>query len=312
MIITVTLNPAMDKTLAIDNFTLGIVNRVSNLRYDIGGKGINVSKVLKNFNVNSTCTGFLGGILEKTFIEELNSRGIDTRFIHIKENSRTNTKIVDTTKKVYTDINEAGPEISENELKMFLDEFGNMCNKDDIVVLAGGVSPSVPKDIYAQLTKIAKEKGAFVILDADGELLKEGIKEKPDVIKPNNHELVRLLNLESDSEKELIKAAKLLQSKGIANILISLGEKGALFITGENIYHSKGVKVDVKSTVGAGDSMVAGLVYSKLNNYEPSEALKFAASCGTAAVTLEGTKACTLEQVQEMFRKIEVEIKEED
>ncbi|MCY6355530.1 1-phosphofructokinase [Clostridium sp. ZS2-4] len=312
MIITVTLNPAMDKTLSIEDFTLGMVNRVSNLRYDIGGKGINVSKVLKNFNVNSICTGFLGGNLEKTFIEELKARGIDTRFIHIKENTRTNTKIVDTANKVYTDINEAGPEISENELNRFLEEFKNLCNKDDIVVLAGGVSPSVPKDIYAQLITIAKKKGAFVILDADGELLKEGIKGKPDVIKPNNHELVRLLNLESDSEEQLIKAARMLQNEGVSNILISLGEKGSLFVTDEMIYHSKGVKVDVKSTVGAGDSMVAGLVYSKLNNYKSNEALRFATACGAAAVTLDGTKACTLEQVQEMLEKIEVETKEEE
>lgn len=192
MVITVTLNPALDKTLTIENFKLGAVNRVSNIRYDIGGKGINVSKVLKNFNVDSVCTGFLGGIWESYFIEELNNRKISSKFIHINESTRTNTKVVDSVNKVYTDINEAGPSIKNKELEDFIKTFSDLCKKDDIVVLSGGVSPSVPSNIYGELIKIAKEKGAVTILDAEGELLEKGIKEKPDIIKPNIHELKNL------------------------------------------------------------------------------------------------------------------------
>ncbi|MFD3155670.1 1-phosphofructokinase [Haloimpatiens sp. FM7330] len=305
MILTVTLNPAMDKTVVINNFQLGSVNRVSNIRYDIGGKGINVSKVLKNFKVDSICTGFLGGIWEKNFIEELNKRGIETQFVKIDGNTRTNTKIVDKVNEIYTDVNEAGPNINKEMLEGFIDEFKQMCNDGDIVVLSGGVSPNIPKNIYAKLIEIAKEKGALTILDADGELLKEGIKSKPDIIKPNNHELMKLLNLKNDSEEELIRAGKKLNDEGI-EVLISLGEKGALYITKKGVYSAEGIKVDVKSTVGAGDSMVAAIIYSIVNNYSNEETLKFAVACGTSSVTLEGTEACNLEDVNKIFDMIKV------
>lgn len=310
MVITVTLNPAMDKTLTIEEFSLGKVNRVSSARNDIGGKGINVSKVLKNFGVDSVCTGFLGGILENTFHDELTRRKIEYRFKHIEGNTRTNTKIVDTVNCRYTDVNEAGPVIEKDTLKEFLKDFKEMCNSGDIVVLAGGVSSSVPKDIYAVMTAIAKEKNAYVILDADGELLMEGIKANPHIIKPNEHELGALFNINIESEEELINAAKKLRNDGISKVLVSLGEKGALFITQCGVYYAEGLKVPVKSTVGAGDSMVAAMVYSILNKYDDYETLRFATACGAASVMIEGTEACSLEQVKELLKITKVQIKE--
>lgn len=253
MVITVTLNPAMDKTISIDNFSLGKVNRVSNLRYDIGGKGINVSKVLKNFEVSSKCTGFLGGIWLNKFKEEFKVRDIDNNFVEISDDTRTNTKVVDYANNIFTDINEAGPVITEEDLMVFIDNYKKMCSSEDIVVLSGGVSPSIPKDIYKTLTKIAKEKGAFVVLDADGELLEQGIKAVPNIIKPNEHEFEMLLNKKLNSREELIEAAKEVINKGIDEVLISLGEKGALYVTKEGNFYGKGLKVPVKSTVGAGD-----------------------------------------------------------
>lgn len=309
MVITVTLNPAMDKTLTIDNFNLGTVNRVSNLRYDIGGKGINVSKVLKNFGVESKCTGFLGGLWKNSFDEELKRRGIDNNFLNVSENTRTNTKVVDNINKVYTDINEAGPNITYGELNEFIEKFKEICNNDDIVVLSGGVSTSIPKDIYRRLIGIAKEKGAYVILDADGELLSEGIKGNPHVIKPNNHEFEILLNRKLENEEDIIEAAKQMVKNGIEKVLISLGEKGALFVTKDGIYHGEGLKVPVKSTVGAGDSMVAALVYSMVNSYNDENTLKFAIASGGATVSLEGTEACTLEQVKELVSRVNIETK---
>lgn len=310
MVITVTLNPALDKTLTIDNFTLGTVNRVSNIRYDIGGKGINVSKVLKNFNIASVSTGFLGGVWEKHFLQELNSREIETKFVHIKNSTRTNTKVVDNLNKVYTDINEAGPFISDGELNDFMETFNSLCSKDDIVVLSGGVSTSIPLDIYGRLIKIAKEKGAVTILDAEGQLLEEGIKEKPDVIKPNIQELSKLMNLDDESEDAIVKAARKLIEGGIKKILVSLGDKGAIYITEKGVYGCEGLKVPVRSTVGAGDSMVAALVYSLRNSLSEEETLQFANACGAASVSLEGTEACTLNQVKQLLDKIIVSIKE--
>ncbi|MBP2033281.1 1-phosphofructokinase [Clostridium algifaecis] len=311
MVITVTLNPAMDKTITLKGLNIGSVNRAITVREDIGGKGINVSKVLKNFNISSLCTGFLGGELENSFIHDFKKRKLNNDFIHIQNETRANIKIVDSLNHTNTDINEPGPYISKEELKIFIDKFKSMCSKEDIVVLSGGVSPSMPDDIYLHLTKIAKEKEAFVILDADGELLKHGIKACPDVIKPNNHELQKLLNLSDISEENIINAAKVLKNKGIAKIMISLGEKGGLFVTENGVYKCKGLKVPVKSTVGAGDSMVSAIVYSLINNYSDKETLRFATACGAASVALDGTQACTLQQVHELLKEVKCEIKEE-
>jgi 1-phosphofructokinase len=311
MVITVTLNPAMDKTLIVDNYTLGIVNRAQSIRYDIGGKGINVSKVLVNLGIQSTCTGFLGGIWEKTFQEELDKRDIKCNFIHTNGNTRTNTKIVDNEKKTYTDLNELGPYIEPELFSEFLRTFEKMCNKDDIVVLSGGVSPNIPEDIYGTLTSIAKQKGALVILDADGPLLRSGLIEKPQIIKPNNHELSSLFNIDEKNDAEILQAAHELRSQGIRKILVSLGERGGFYITENGTYYAKGLKVSVKSTVGAGDSMVAALVYGIINNLNDIDTLKFATACGAATVTLEGTEACTLSQINELISKVEINIKEE-
>lgn len=306
MVITVTINPAMDKTLIIDNFSIGEVNRVSSLRYDIGGKGINVSKVLKNFGVESICTGFLGGIWKDTFEKEFKNRAITHEFVTVQGDTRTNTKVVDLVNTSYTDINEQGPTISNEELQTFINKFENLCSSDDIVVLSGGVCPSIPVDIYATLTKIAKSKGAFVILDADGELFTHGLKAKPNVIKPNDVEFEKLFNRKFNSNDDLISAAKELIADGIDNILLSLGSKGALYITKEGSYFAKGLKVPVKSTVGAGDSMVSAIIYSLINNYDNENLLRFAVGCGSATVTLEGTEACTLEQVNQYLNQIEI------
>lgn len=306
MIITVTLNPAMDKTMIVDNFHMGTVNRASNVRYDIGGKGINVSKVLNNFDVPSICTGFLGGMWDEYFMYKLNKKNIQPDFVKVEGALRTNIKVVDTANNIYTDINEPGPFISQTELHTFLNKFKDICNKQDIVVLSGGASPGIPKDMYVRLINIAKSNGAMTILDADGELLKEGIKAKPDIIKPNNHELVKLMNLESDSSEMLIKAGKSLIKQGIKKVLISLGEKGALYVTQTNVYKAQGLKVPVKSTVGAGDSMVASLAYSIVNKHDDLTTLKYAVASGTVSVTLEGTQACSITEVKDILNKIQI------
>jgi 1-phosphofructokinase len=308
MVITVTLNPAMDKTVTIDDFNLGVVNRVQNIRYDIGGKGINVSRVLKNFGVDSICTGFLGGIWEETFKRELSHKGIRNEFIHIDGNTRTNTKIVDNVNGIYTDINEPGPYISEDDLNSFINYFKAICSSGDFVILSGGVSQNIPQDIYGTLIKIARQKGAKVVFDADGVLLKQGLAEMPDIVKPNEHELENLFGESINSINDTVNAAKKLRDAGVSNVMVSLGEKGSLYIADDGMFHAEGLKVQVKSTVGAGDSMVAALVYCMLNNYSSKDTLRFANACGAAAVSLEGTQACTLQQVQKLLPDVKINI----
>lgn len=301
MVITVTLNPALDKTLYIDRFITGQVNRVSKMRTDIGGKGINVSRVLKNFGIDSICTGFLGRNLKGYFIKELENRKINTDFINISGDTRVNTKVVDTVLNTHTDINEMGPEITENELKQFIENFSYMCGPGDIAVLSGGVSPSVPVDIYKKLINIAKKKGALTILDADGELLKEGLEAKPNFIKPNEFEFKELAGITETTVEAIEEGAFRLVKDGIQNVMISLGERGAIYVTEGGSYHINAPEVTVKSTVGAGDSAVAALIYGIINKFTPDEILKYSVASGSAAVSLEGTEACTLEQVKEIL-----------
>lgn len=306
MVITVTINPAMDKTIAIEDLKLGKVNRISELRFDIGGKGINVSKVLKNFGIESVATGFLGGVWKDKFIHELSKRDIKSDFVFVDGDTRTNTKIIDSVNKINTDINEKGPFVEDEKLNEFLCKFQNLCKKGDIVVLSGGICPGVPKDIYFKLCSLAKERGAYVVMDAEGELLKEGIKAKPNLIKPNNFELLNFVNSEDDSEENLISIAKDLNKSGIEKIMVSLGHKGALFITDNNVYKSEAIKVDVKSTVGAGDSMVAAIIYSYINKFSHTDTLKYAVASGTSTVTLEGTEACSLGEVKKYVNLVKV------
>ena len=227
MVIIVTLSPSKDKT---------------------------VSKVLKNFKVDSISTELLGGIWEEGFVSK----------------------------------------------------FKALCKKGDIVVLLGGTGSTVKKDIYKELITISKEKGAYTILEAEGELLKEGIKAKPDLIKSNEDEFKALMDVKTNCVEEMLDKALVLKSKGINNILISLGERGALYVTERGHYFSKGITVPVKNAVGTGDSMVAAVVYSILNKFDDIETLKYASACGAATATLDSTASCTLEDVLSFLDKVDI------
>ncbi|MBP1919831.1 1-phosphofructokinase [Youngiibacter multivorans] len=293
MVITVTLNPALDKTLILEDFTPGMVNRALSVRQDIGGKGINVSKVLKEFGVQSICTGFLGGNLKELFLRELKSKGIDSDFVSIRGNTRTNTKVVDRVKNEFTDINEPGAVIEKDELEEFLGKFEKIVKSGDTVVLSGGASSSVPKDIYRTLTEIAKNRGAYVLVDAEGELFEEALKAGPDAVKPNDFELSLLEGRKLESDEDILAAARRLMDKGVGKVMVSLGGDGSMYVTKDRAFRAKGLKVPVKSTVGAGDSMVAALVYARLKGLDDKETLANAQAFGAATVTLEGTQACT-------------------
>lgn len=298
MIITITLNPAMDKTLMLDGFQVGEVNRVKSLRHDLGGKGVNVSKVLKEMGTDSTASGFLGGPLEEVFRGELMKLNIRDGFISISGNTRTNTKIVDLRSYAITDINEPGPSISEKELEEFIAAYERLLGKEDVVVLSGGLPPGVPVDIYKRLTRLAGEKGARVVVDAEGEALSQALKETPFMVKPNEKELAGLSGRDRLSLEEIIFEAGKLISMGISKVLVSRGEKGSILVTRGLILLAEGLKVPVKSTVGAGDAMVAALVHALEKDLDDADLLALAQAAGAAAVMTEGTKACSLLEIQ--------------
>lgn len=301
MVITVTLNPALDKTLVVENFAIGEVNRVRSVRSDLGGKGINVSKVLKEFGVDSLALGFLGDNLRHRFEQGLDERHINNQFIHIATDTRTNIKLVDDANHTFTDINEPGGDVTTEELERFLVLFKQKVQSGDLVILAGRVGDTIPSTIYSTLTRIAQKKGATVVVDAEGILMKEALKEKPTFIKPNEVELATLVGRDLNNEEEIIAAAQEVRALGVEKILVSMGAEGSIYLTNQGTYRAEGLKVPVKSTVGAGDSMVAAVVYSILQGSDDIETLALAQSAGAASVMLEGTKACNLSQAQRLM-----------
>lgn len=297
MIVTVTLNPALDRTLVLNEIFMGEVNRVAVSREDIGGKGINVSKVLKELGMSSKATGFLGGSMETTFREFITNIGVEDNFLKINGTTRTNIKVIDEARKEYTDFNESGPFISEEELKDFYDHFDTIVKAKDIVVLSGGISPGIPKEIYAILTRRSKEIGARVIVDAEGEALIHAISATPFMVKPNDLELAGICGKKTLNEQEIILEGRKLIQSGIEMVLVSRGEDGSILLTEEGAFIAEGLTVPVESTVGAGDAMVAAVAYGLEKAYDPHQMLALAQACGAAAVMVEGTKAPAMKDI---------------
>jgi len=308
MIITVTLNPAVDKTVQINGFHINGVNRVSSLRLDAGGKGINVSKMVARLGGKSKALGFLAGRTGLFIKSNLDENGIENDFIPVVGETRTNLKIVDALKYTNTDINEIGPEITMEDCEKMKDQLLQLAAQGAIIVLSGSVPPNVSKNIYKDWIKAAKEKGAKIILDADGELMRQGIAAGPYLITPNIHELEGLLGKKLMNIVEIIGAVRsLIDQYGIEVVVVSMGSNGALFINKDVTILAQGISVAVKSTVGAGDAMVAALAYSLDRGESFEKAVTLAVAAGTANVMTCGTEPSSLEKIQELERKVQWE-----
>jgi 1-phosphofructokinase len=305
MIITVTLNPAVDKTVEINDVHINRVNRVLSVRLDAGGKGINVSKIIMSLGGESRAIGFLGGKAGVFIKEYLDNMGIANDFVVIKGETRTNLKIVDPLQHTNTDINEMGPEITSEDIQQIDNYISHTVGEKSVMVFSGSVPPNMENDIYQKWIHSAKQKGARTLLDADGDLLRLGIEAGPYLIKPNIHELERLLARKIVSIEEAVECSRILMEKhGIEIVVVSMGEKGALFLNKEVTIFAEGITVDVKSTVGAGDSMVAALAYAIDEGYAFEKAATLAVAAGTANVMTCGTEPSSLNVIEELERKV--------
>ncbi len=307
MIYTITLNPAIDYTIAIDEYKRGKVNRSFHSRKDVGGKGINVSKVLNTFGVDSICTGILGDENSKFFLDYLEELKVKTNFYIIPGENRTNIKIVENRYETITDINDKGFKVNNRDVEEFLKCFLKLVKKGDLVVLSGSLPEGIDNHIYEHMTKLLKQKSVKVILDADGKPLAKGIEAIPYAIKPNIYELNKIIDVDGENIDSILKAGRYLNHKGIEKVLISLGSRGAVYSTKENACISRGIEVSIKSTVGAGDAMVAGLIYAVENDFTDGEVLKLAVACGTAKVITDGTKIPKIDVIREISKDIVVE-----
>lgn len=305
MIYTVTLNPALDKTVEIPSLTVDAVNRITSMRTDPGGKGINVSKVIQKLGGASVAAGILGGDTGRAILSALTEMGLTTLFHFVEGETRTNMKIIDPDNHTNTDINEPGVTVSEEILEKLLEELLAKVTKEDIVVISGSMPKGSPKDTYYTWTKAFREKGAKVILDADGDLLKAGLKASPYLIKPNNHELGALTGRALEAPEEIAEtAAELMKEYGIGKVVVSMGGDGAVYVTKDKTIYAEGLKVPVGSTVGAGDSVVAALAVSEEEGKTLEETVRLSTAVGAANVMCSGTQAAEYEVVETLLPKV--------
>ena len=307
MIVTVTMNPAIDKTIEIDRLNRGNLNRIEKIEYDAGGKGINVSKTIRELGGESIATGFLGGNAGRVIEEVLDSRGIKHDFVWVEGETRTNTKVCEQDGTV-TELNEKGPEITPEQLTNLLEKLDDLADDNVLFILAGSIPGNMEKDIYARIIERVHKKGAKVLLDADGELFRKGLEQKPDMIKPNQWEIEELQGFSHGvSDKELINTAKKMQTDGIDTVVISLGKNGALFVCGNYVAKGMPLKVDVHSTVGAGDAMVAAMAYSFEKKMEPRETARLCMAVSAGAVMTVGTKPPEKQMVEQLMKRVILE-----
>jgi 1-phosphofructokinase len=300
MIYTVTLNPSVDYIVEVEQFELGSLNRTSADTKFPGGKGINVSRVMKRLGVESNALGFIGGFTGKFVEDFLKNENIHTNFIKASGDSRINIKLKT---EVETEINGLGPSISESQLTEFFKIFQNM-TKEDIVVLAGSIPGTLPASIYKEIIAVCKGKEIKVVADVSGEALKEVISEKPYLIKPNHHELGELFNTEIHTVEEALTYGQKLVEQGVKYVIVSLAEKGALLLTENNSFVANVPKGKVLNSVGAGDSVVGGFLSASSKNYSIEEAFKIGVAAGSA--TAFSMELCTKEKIEELLPHIEV------
>ena len=303
MIYTITLNPSIDYIVRLDKLTTGITNRTTSEEYYYGGKGINVSLVLAELDLDSTAYGFVAGFTGKAIENGIRNDHIITDFIKLNEGiSRINIKIKAGEE---TEINGQGPHISEEELERLLQKIDRLSNGDTLI-LAGSIPNTMPDDVYERMMERIKYKDVRIVVDATKQLLVNSLKYKPFLIKPNRQELSEIFNVEVKTEEDIEHYAKELQKMGARNVLISLGGDGAMLIDENGGKHKAGVlKEKVLNTVGSGDSMVAGFTAGYVKTGDYAYALKLGSVCGNATAFLPGL--ATKEKINELLEKFEKE-----
>lgn len=300
MIYTVTLNPSIDYIVHLDHLELGAVNRMTNDFKFPGGKGINVSRILSRLGNENTALGFLGGFTGDFIQTKLQQENIITQFTPVKDDTRINVKL---RAEEETEINGAGPNISEDE-KEALKETLSHLNQDDLVVLAGSVPASLTNGFYEELIQLIRQQGANFVIDTTGKDLMTALQYQPFLVKPNNHELAELFDTTFNTMEDIFPYAQKLLDLGAQNVLISMAGDGALYFNGQHIYFAEPLKAELKNSVGAGDSMIAGFVGAYESTKDGIEAFKMGVACGSA--TAFSDDLATADFIQDCLQKVTI------
>lgn len=304
MIYTVTVNPALDYVLQLPEVKDGETNRSSDTQFLAGGKGINVSQILNQLGVDNTAWGFVGGFTGEELIRQLNVKKISSDFVRISDDTRVNVKIH---AQEETEINAAGPDITDQEVAAFKSRLDDL-EAGDVVVLSGSLAPSLPTDFYESLLPLIREKGAEFVVDTTGEALLRTLKFNPLVIKPNHHELADLFDTSFSSTADMLEAAKKLQKLGAQNVMISMAGEGAYLVTADHVYHANAATGRAVNSVGAGDSMIAGFVGTWFEKHDAAEGLRVGSACGGATAFTEDIAVKS--QIDAVLPQIKIDVVE--
>ncbi len=305
-IATITLNPAIDQTISIPNFRAGEVNRVESEQRDPGGKGVNVASFLTDFGFSVTVSGFLGKDNSDLFDRFFEQKGIQNRFVTIAGNTRINVKITDAAQNQVTDINFPGQAPTESELMTFYQTIHNLADCDWFV-LSGSLPAGVSPDIYGKLIADLKAQGKTVVLDASGESLRQAVPFAPYAIKPNLEELQELVGRPLYGESAIIESIQQLATS-IHCVVVSMGANGALFAQHNEVIHARPPKINVISTVGAGDAMTSGLIVGKLRGWSLSDCARLATACSIGALSQIGPRLPPRETVESLMNEVTISI----
>lgn len=300
MIYTVTLNPSIDFIVRLDQVNVGSVNRMDSDDKFAGGKGINVSRVLKRLGIENTATGYIGGFTGQFITDTLHEEAIPTRFVEVDQDTRINVKIKADQE---TEINGPGPDISSEKLEELKSILSGL-SADDTVVFAGSAPKNLGNAIYKDLIGLTRQTGAQVVCDFEGQTLVDSLEFQPLLVKPNNHELGDIFGVTLDNLDDIEKYARLLLEKGAQHVIISMAGDGALLVTKDGASFAKPIKGTVKNSVGAGDSMVAGFTGEFVRSGDVVEAFKWGVACGTA--TTFSDDLATADFIKETYEKVEV------
>lgn len=313
MIYTITLNPALDHYMEVDEFRVDDANRVRGECLYAGGKGIDVSRAVRHLGGDSIALGFIGGHNGQVMVDLLKREGVNCYFTPIAQETRRNILITNKRSGTQTLLNARGPAITADEWASFLTHLRMLELRDAYVALGGSLPRGVPPDAYATIIKLVQSHGAKAVLDADGAALRAGLKARPFAIKPNLNELRRLTGRPLESEPDILSVAEALNRRGVSVVMVSRGRRGLLMVghAGRRrravVLRTVPPPVRVRSTVGAGDSTVAGFVFRHAGGKSLEECVRFATAAGTAATLAPGNQLCRLRDVQRLAPKVKVE-----
>ncbi|HEX7117821.1 MAG TPA: 1-phosphofructokinase [Longimicrobiales bacterium] len=307
MIITLTLNPAVDQTVFLDRLVPGEVNRFRESQLDPAGKGINASRMAHRLGWPTVAFGFLAGEVGHIVEKALDDEGVQRHFVRVGGRTRINVTIVEESSERSTSLNGPGPSVDHAHIETLTGLLRFWLPAARVLVLAGSLPPGVPDDIYAHYIRLAHSHGVKAVLDAAGDPLRLGVEAKPDVIKPNAAEAEALLGRELPDSQAIVDGARELSAQGVDAVVLSMGGAGAVCVQGERAWRAVPPEVELRSTIGSGDSLVAGLAIALARGDDIVDGLRLGTAAGAATAMTPGTTLGTAKDVVSLLPRVRIE-----